>query len=326
MNRIVFILCCLILFSSCGSEIQYSGKYIGQSPAGDTPEIFALGFISTGLNEGSCAFTPDGRELFFHVVYYKDHQFRVSLAATREINSAWMPPEFLPFSGSKYKDMYPFVTYDGKKMFFLSDRPAAGANKLNYWVVNRTLDGWSEPELYSGLAQVKGEVSGLSISDSGNIYFTVNDETGQFIYRSELINGEYSKPARLPENVNRAKYQFDGVISPDETYMIFCVYEGENSFGSTDLYISFRDSKDNWSRAVNMGKLFNTAGVDGPANISADGKYIFYSGRSENNNWLSDTLKYSDVKDFFQNYGSGNSDVYWVKSGIIEKFRNKIME
>lgn len=74
-----------------------------------------------------------------------------------------------------------------------------------------------------------------------------------------------------------------------------------------------------------MGKLFNTAGVDGPTTISADGKYLFYSGRPGNNNWLKDTLKYRDVKDYFRNYGSGNSDVHWVKSGIIEKFRIKIM-
>ena len=41
------------------------GPYLGQKPPGMTPQVFAPGIVSTGLNTRDIAITPDGKHLFF---------------------------------------------------------------------------------------------------------------------------------------------------------------------------------------------------------------------------------------------------------------------
>ncbi|MGI8919885.1 MAG: hypothetical protein ACR2H6_14935 [Pyrinomonadaceae bacterium] len=55
-------------------------------------------------------------------------------------------PEVVPFSGL-YSDFDPFVTPDGSKLFFVSDRPVANGRRGNadIWVMNKTAAGWGEP-------------------------------------------------------------------------------------------------------------------------------------------------------------------------------------
>jgi hypothetical protein len=286
--------------------------------------MFAPQIVSTGLNEGCCTFTPDGRELFCHIVYRKEHDLRVSLVGAKETSDVWSELEMLEYSGGAFQDMYPFVSYDGNTLYFLSNRPTSNAEvdrKTNYWTVGKENGVWGEPELFNELPIDRGEISGLSISMNGSLYFTLITDEEQAIYRSSLENGKYSEPERLSNNVNSVKSQFDGVISPDESYMILGVYGREDSFGSTDLYITFRNEEDKWSPVVNMGEKFNSKFVDGPATITADGKYIFFSGQVESHNWGNDVLKYKDVLNHFQRPGYGSSDVYWVDAEVIEEFR-----
>ncbi|MFC1639236.1 hypothetical protein ACFL3B_00565 [Gemmatimonadota bacterium] len=47
-----------------GHDSNPEGPYLGQTPPGNTPEIFAPGIISTGMNEVEAAFSPDGTELY----------------------------------------------------------------------------------------------------------------------------------------------------------------------------------------------------------------------------------------------------------------------
>lgn len=98
------------------------------------------------------------------------------------------------------------------------------------------------------------------------------------IYKSKYKDGRFSEPEKLPEKVNSKNGSFDGVISPDGSYYILCVYGKEDSFGGTDLYITFKKDKDNWTPLKNLGKTINTKKHEGSAMISPDGKYLFFAG------------------------------------------------
>ena len=82
-------------------------------------------------------------------------------------------------------------------------------------------------------------------------------------------------------------------IAPDESYLIFDSNR-PGGFGETDLYVCFRDSRGNWSEAVNLGETINSSEGIGLAMISPDGKYLFYTYRN---------------------------DIYWVDANIIETLR-----
>ena len=45
-----------------------TGEYIGQAVPGDSVELFAPGFISTGGSERDASFSPDGKEFYYSYV------------------------------------------------------------------------------------------------------------------------------------------------------------------------------------------------------------------------------------------------------------------
>jgi Tol biopolymer transport system component len=311
---------------------KLTGPYLGQKPPGMTPEIFASGIISTGLNEGVCSFMPDGSEIVFTVIYRKPHSQKIfsSLVTSKMKNGVWLPPEVLEFSGSKYMDGYPFISYDGKELFFQSDRPTNRADlrdQYNIWSCKRIKDGWSEPGPLPSPINGRGNVSGPSMSKSGVFYFTlIGSDSGDVIYESQFKDGKFSEPKKMQENLDSKYNSFDGVISPDGSYYILCVYDKEDSLGGTDLYITFKDDKGNWTPLKNLGEKINTKYNEGSANITADGNYIFFSGPGTGHNYFDDVLSYADILNFNVKPQCGNSDIYWVSAKIIEELKPKSLE
>ncbi len=320
----------LILICNCEKRNnipEYKGPYLGQESPGLSPEIFAPGFISTGLNETKAAFSPDGRVLYFDVAFNPSPSSYNSIILKSEIKKGvWTAPETAEFSG-KYIDGAPFISPNGSKLFFQSDRPVnnpENKNRWNIWYLEKDGENWSEPKPAGPPVNGNGDVFGPSVSENGNLYFTRSLKDGrQVIFRSEYKNGKYQEPVLLPEQVNSTNSQFDGCISPDESYMILPVYGRKDAVGSTDCYVTFRDKDGKWSPLVNLGDKFNTRRVDCPACISADGKYIFYGSKGFDKKIysFSKPLKYRDLKNYLNGPGAGNFDIYWVEAKIIEGFR-----
>jgi len=120
------------------------GPYLGQTPPGAVADIFAPGFVSTGLEESVITFMPDGRECYWSILL---SGFETILTSRLE-NDKWSEPQVAPFAG-KYYDGWPAVQPDGKRMFFHSSRPRPTGNpgitaKYNIWYMDRTGNGWSE--------------------------------------------------------------------------------------------------------------------------------------------------------------------------------------
>ena len=309
---------------------KLSGSYLGQKLSGTTPELFAPYIISTGLNEATCAFTPGGDEIVYPVIYRKPHSSKVysSLVASRIKDGFWTPPEVLGFSGTQYGDLYPFVSGDGKELFFQSDRPTNRPelkDTYNIWRCKRIPGGWSDPEPLPPPINGRGSVSGPSLSRSGEFYFTLMSGGPQDgIYASEYREGKFSEPQRLPENVNVKEGSFDGVIAPDGNYYLVNVYDKkDDTFGETDLYVTFKDPSGRWTPLVNLGGKVNSKLNEGSAQISADGKIVFYSGYLVTHNFYDNVLTYADILDSSLKPQYGNSDIYWFSAKVIVELRPK---
>jgi hypothetical protein len=331
-----FTVYCLLVFLAAGLSAQsvdfskLTGPYLGQKLPGTTPELFAPYFISSGLNEGVCTFSPGRDEMIYPVIFRKPHSAKVhsTLVSSRMVKGFWTPPEVLGCSGKKCTDLYPFITYDGKELFFQSDRPTnhpALKNTYNLWRCQRVPGGWSEPEPLPPPINGRGDVSGPSLSMGGTFYFTLmSGGPLDGIYESDYREGKFSEPRRLPENVNVKEGSFDGVIAPDGSYYLVNVYDKKgDSFGATDLYVTFRDAAGGWTPLINLGGTINTRLNEGWANISANGQFIFFSGYLLSHNFFNDSLTYADILNNSLKPQYGNSDIYWVDAKIIAELKAK---
>ncbi len=288
------------------SAKDLKGPYLGQKPPGMTPEVFAPGTVSTPAYEhGAPAFSPDGNELYWSIFYEKE--FKQKIFFMRLENGKWSEPAPAAFSDEKYLDGNPVFSRDGNRLYFTSNRPLNGNGEardkyLWVWFAERTNGGWSEPIPLKAVFDQVGLAGAPSIDEVGTLYFTPWQGGGLIsghIYSSALHNGAYQKPEVLGSEINAEKYQAYSYVPADGRFIIF-ESQRTGSYGSDDLYISFKRNDGGWMEAINMGKAINSEFSDRCPTVSPDGKYLFFLSNR-----------------------SGNYDYYWVNAKIIETFISK---
>ena len=339
MKKSVLVIIALLLqsvFVFCQSVQKdfpvLKGPYLGQKTPGMTPELFAPGIISTGANEMNICFSPDGDAVFYFIT---GPSFRPRIILTSFIeNSVWTKPMELPFFDIDRTDSYPFMTPDGKKLFFNSSRPYEGMDNSKgprhheIWFAEKDNTSWGRPQKIDFGGKYKGLGTFPSVASNGNIYFNQSfDRAGSDIYYSKYENGNYSMPQRLSDEVNGdAKARsFHPYIAPDESYLLFDSIREEDSFGQQDIYISFRDKDGKWSKAQNIGKTINSPNSELRPFVTFDGKYLFFiSGRVNIPVLSKNQMNNYDVDNLINSPGNGLQDVYWVDAKIIDELKKKV--
>ncbi|HTJ11659.1 MAG TPA: hypothetical protein VL547_06530 [Dinghuibacter sp.] len=253
-----------------------------QNSAQDSARLFAPGVISTGDFTFNASFTPDGRTVFFSKATI--NWGYIALYSSTERRGVWSKPIPLPFTGI-YRDCDPFVSADGKRLYFSSDRPVEGKPyadydyKLFYVPLGGTEPG-GNPVPVSVPLPPGMKISYPGFAANGNLYFSSADTARHDvdIYRCVFRDGAYQAPERLSFN-DPGIVDFDPVVARDESFVIFSS-AGRKGLGSVDLWITFRDG-DTWTTPLNMGPKVNTAGADGAPGLSPDNKKLYFCSYRE---------------------------------------------
>ncbi len=324
----VSMLCGAVNGQSEGNGFSISqDQYFGQRPPGASPELFAPGLVSTGLQESNITFTPDGKECYWSVLFAG---FSTILTSRWE-NGQWTKPEVAAFSG-QYYDGWPSIQPDGKRLYFHSGRPVPiGTSGImadyNIWYIEKTETGWSEPKIVGLPVNGSENATCPSLTGDGTICFSkrLPDSTEQ-ICLSRLVNGIYQEPEILPKAVNAGKFNFHGTISPDGRYLIRPISGiNDESGGNWNYYVSFRGSDGQWSNLINLGKDVNAILCGGSVSFSPDGKYLFIQGITPLKNILSRDRTYSlrELIELDLNNTNGSSDIYWIGTDFIDTLKPK---
>ncbi len=296
---------------------KLTGPYLGQSPPGMSPELFAPGIISTGMSESAIAVAPDGKEIFYTVHAGNSE----TIVTTKLENGCWTTPDVAFFSG-KYLDGFPSMHPDGSKLFFHSYRPLDNdsliADVVNIWFIEKTSSGWSEPKPIGHPINGDGFVCCPSVTETGTLYYSKKTKDGgEKIYRSRFVNGNYMKPEELPPQVNSEKEQFHAVISPDESYLIV---------PRDNYFVSFRDEHDNWSDLLKLGDSINSMISGWCPSISSDGKYFFFAAYPQVtwNKYFEKRHTFEDLQEItLYHPAREKTDIFWVEVNVIEKSKKQ---
>lgn len=108
------------------------------------PAVFAPGIVSTPYEEWSVSFTPDG-----NTVYFSEGTIYMAVCYSKKVSGGWAKPKVASFS-EKWPGWDPFVSPDGKKIFYVSNQPLPDApqnmpsRKSHLWYAdNLGGDKWS---------------------------------------------------------------------------------------------------------------------------------------------------------------------------------------
>jgi hypothetical protein len=303
-----------------------TGPYLGQVPPGDEPKLFAPGIVTSGLSTRDIAMMPDGSEIYFGL-FLINYKFS-AIAYSKLENGRWTKPEIAPFSG-RYKDLEPCISRDGKKFYFVSDRPkeeGGSAGNEDIWVADRADNGWSEPYNIGPPINTDSGEYFPSLTGDGTLYFTREDPQTHTnsIFRSRLVDGKYSEPEKLGPEINCGQDRFNAFIAPDESFCIVPAYGMPDSVGSVDYYIVFHNADGSWSKPINMGDKINTPDAqEYSASVSRDGKYLFFmSSRSRFDKGIPEKpLTLAEILAIHNAPEHGNSSIYWIDASFIGKLR-----
>ena len=276
--------CSLLISAQCvfgQQEMKASSKYLNEEPPGLTPKIFAPGIVSVENQfEYGSTFSADGKEFYYALNVGKKPEIHF----IKFENNAWTKPVKL-IGHEKYGYNDPFLTPDGKRLFFISDRALDGKSDvkdIDIWYAERTKTGWSEPINAGDEINTDKNEYYISFTKTGKMYFSSNGGTSKEtdknfdIRTSEFVKGKFQPSKKLGDAINTAHYEADVFIAPDEKYIIYCS-ERPDSKGKGDLYISFKNDKGEWQPAKNMGAPINTEGYEFCPFVTSDGKFLFFS-------------------------------------------------
>ncbi|MFQ5636668.1 MAG: TolB family protein [bacterium] len=295
---------CLIFTSIISAQGIPDGSYFGQDPPGLTPEVFAPGIISIeNRYEYIVTFSPGLNECVFGITDSTWNYFTLMFTKKAE-DGSWIEPIPAPFMGIG-DGFLPAYSQDGDKIFFISSRRSYPPT--NIWYSERDNSLWNEPIVLPAPVNTESDEFGLSLTIDKKLYFTSNRNGGygqQDIYRSKLVNSQYSSVENIGPPINTPYNEASPFIAPDGSYLIF-ESNRPGGYGQVDLYISFfKDSI--WTEPENLGPKINTDQIDDAGYVSPDGKYFFFNRRE---GWVTNVptdIYWVDIRAIFPDLTSRN--------------------
>jgi len=301
------------------------GTYLGQTPPGLVPEIFASGIISTDKGELNAIFSPDGKEFYFTIEVVPGRSYTTYFM--QQENNVWSEPKVEPLL-LNYKGGEPSISPDGKYLFFRSMLDENGNDQSNadIWRLNRNSNN-SNKLIKIGIAvNSKFNEAYPTLSNDNTLYFHSNRKGGKGgadIYFSNFANENYIGSTNIGDSINSETQEFHPCISPDGNYIIFTSLKRPDGVGGLDLYISFRKKDESWTKAKNLGKNINSEANDYMPYISYDGKYLFFT--STRINLTKNGNESINSTNHIKGAQYGKPDIYWVSTKIIDELKSNYL-
>lgn len=180
------------------------------------------------------------------------------------------------------------ISSDGSMLFFTSCNDELGRNphgisygSCDIFMSVRTGDKWSYPKNIGEPVNSKYWESQPSFSADGKtLYFTSNrpgGEGGMDIWKTEMLkDSSWTKPVNLGKTVNTKYHEQSPFIHHDNKTLYFSS-NGHLGMGLQDLFLTSKDTSENWSTPKNLGYPINTFGEEVSLVVNAKGNKAYYA-------------------------------------------------
>jgi hypothetical protein len=245
-----------------------SGAFLGEIPPGLEPKVFSSDFLSKD-NVVGFTISPDGEEIY----YCRFIANNPKIFYTEKIQGQWIFPQQSRFN-EDYFGGPPHISPNGKKIYWRSNRPfpedwpgprpqPRTREATQYWVSERSENGWNNPRPLQLPISLETNLLGMSTTRDETIYTSISFQ----IIRIRKNNGSYERVEKLPGFLNG----HSPAIAPDESFLIFV--QGT----PRQLYVSFRDKNDSWTKPQSLGSEINMKRMNGYPSVTPDSRYLFYT-------------------------------------------------
>ncbi|MDJ1478970.1 OmpA family protein [Cytophagaceae bacterium YF14B1] len=117
-------------------------------------------------------------------------------------------------------------------------------------------------------------------ADQQTVFFTarkgLDARSDENIYVAYRKGNEWTEPAPLSDRINTVENEGTCTISADGRTLVFTNCDGRQSFGSCDLYVSYKIGNE-WTEPLNLGNKVNSPFWESQPSLSADGRTLYFT-------------------------------------------------
>jgi hypothetical protein len=287
------------------------------------PVLYGAGIFSTAAWDFFIAESPDGASA---LVCRADTGFNIyQIFETRHTaDGRWSAPVLPAFAGS-WSNADPHYTQDGRRLYFISNRPGPGASgpqgTYDIWTVSRDEAGaWGAPEPLLAPVNLPGvDEWSPSVAANGDLYFGAERPGGRGgvdLWVARRADSGYTVVENLGDSINTAGSEVEPWIAPDQSYIIFSALDRADSVGRYDLYLSRRVGGV-WQRARRIDGGVSTPYRDFNQSVSPDGKWLYFSSTRPLSGAPGARVDSGGQADAVSGIGNGQGDIYRVPLSAI---------
>lgn len=203
---------------------------------------------------------------------------KAQIFVAERMGDSWSKPSPIAFSDEKYADSDPWLTPDGRTLYFISDRPAEGrdGSRSDYdiWRSMRTAEGWATPEHLGLQVNSSGQELGPELH-SDVLYFASARRSGAGgldIYRSRFNGHTFDEATLIEGPFNTASSDSDFTLSADGLTAMFWRSIGEAGI----IHLAYREG-DGWSPPIPLSTSINVGLFNFTPSFSPDGRRVRYA-------------------------------------------------
>lgn len=213
--------------------------------------------IPTKFHVGSASFNRATDSLYFTRTSFDqnkvgtDNQGVVKLdiyAAKYEGNLHWSDIRPFAYNDKNYIIAQPAISYDGSKLYFVSDMPG-GLGGTDIYVCERNGDKWGKPKNIGTPVNTASHEKNPYVDSQGNLYFASTGHLGLGgldIYSAKIkADGSFEAPENLGYPVNTQYDDFSFTFRDNTELSFYFASNRPGGMGKDDIYKAFIQMKAN---------------------------------------------------------------------------------
>jgi len=207
-------------------------------------------------------------------------------------------PEPIDIINSDAEELSPLVSQDGNTLYFVrgfhESNVGGRLGGVDIWSTKKdSLGSWQEPNNKVNNWNNRGNNAVIGIREDNKLVYLLNGyHKGSGVSFSKLLNGKWIKPELIPIKGIKSDSFVTYFLHPHFDVLLISMKDAD-SYGEEDLYVSLKDSNDQWGKPINLGPTVNTKGFEISPFLSFDKKRLYFA---------SDGHK-----------GYGGSDIYYTE-------------
>ncbi|MDC6362097.1 MULTISPECIES: OmpA family protein [Flavobacteriaceae] len=281
--------------------------------------------INTKYHEASIAFSPDQKTVYYTRNNYgkklkrgKNGINHLKIYVSKLINGEWTEGREVSFNSENYSTGHPAISSDGKKIYFVSDRPG-GYGQTDIYVADILENNtFSQPTNLGRGINTQGKEMFPYVTE-GTLYFSSDRAMGfggLDIYKSDFVDNLFSPAYNLGQPVNSNRDDFSYIIDATGEKGYFASNR-KGGKGDDDIYSfayvlnkntivgTVKDAlTDKAISEASVALLNNEGGLVAETMTNADGNYNFkdlntnteYTIKTSRKGYFEDTTKAATKK------------------------------